>query len=205
MGLNAQTSVPKYAAAEVLTAANMNISAGTGVPVFASGTTRNAGFGGAGEKTLAEGQFAYLEDSNLLQVYNGTVWVNLLPDGGTVLTSQTTTSGTLGDLATVGPSVTIDTGTSALVSVSCFANNTLGAGNTAFMSVAVSGASTIAASTNWGARTTFWSANASVTMAGFFIMTGLTAGSNTFTAKYSTDGSTISFGNRFMVVIPLTL
>ena len=204
MGANAQTSVPTFAAAEILTAANMNISARTGVPVFSNGTTRNAGFGGTGEKTLAEGQFCYLEDANLLQVYNGVHWVNLIPDGATVLTSQTTSSGTLGDLATVGPSVTIDTGTSALVSVSCFAFNTLGAGNTAFMSPAVSGASSIAASTNFGARTTFWTSNASVSMSGFFIMTGLTAGSNTFTAKYSTDGSTISFGNRYLIVIPLT-
>ena len=58
MGANAQTSVPLYAAAEVLTAANMNISAGTGVPVFATTVTRDAAFGGAGEKVLAEGQLA---------------------------------------------------------------------------------------------------------------------------------------------------
>lgn len=204
MGLNAQTSVPKFTAGEVLTADNQNISAGTGIPVFADGTARDAAFGGAGEKTLAEGQFCYLEASNLLQVYNGVHWVNQQAQGATVLTSQTTSSGTLGDLATVGPSVTIDTGTSALVSVSCFAFNTVGAGNTAFMCPAVSGSSTIAASTDKGTRTTFWTGNASVTMSAFFLFTGLTAGSNTFTAKYSTDGSTISFGNRYIVVIPLT-
>lgn len=77
MGANAQTSVPLYAAGEILTAANMNISAGTGVPVFANSTARDAGFGGTGEKVLAEGQFCYLEDSNLTQYYNGTSWVTL--------------------------------------------------------------------------------------------------------------------------------
>ena len=46
---NEQTSVPLYAASEVLTAANMNISAGTGVPVFATTVTRDAAFGGASE------------------------------------------------------------------------------------------------------------------------------------------------------------
>ncbi len=39
----------------------MNQSARTGVPVFADTTARDAGFGGSGEKTLAEGQLCYLE------------------------------------------------------------------------------------------------------------------------------------------------
>jgi hypothetical protein len=47
---NTQIKVPLFAAAEVLTAANMNISAGTGIPVFATTVTRDAAFGGAGEK-----------------------------------------------------------------------------------------------------------------------------------------------------------
>jgi hypothetical protein len=74
MGANAQTSVPTFTAGEVLTAANMNISARTGIPVFATTVTRDAAFGGTGEKTLAEGQFAYLEDSNTTQYYDGSTW-----------------------------------------------------------------------------------------------------------------------------------
>ena len=74
MGANAQTSVPTFTAGEVLTAANMNISARTGIPVFATTVTRDAAFGGTGEKTLAEGQFAYLEDSNTTQYYDGAAW-----------------------------------------------------------------------------------------------------------------------------------
>jgi len=74
MGANAQTSVPTFTAGEVLTAANMNISARTGIPVFATTVTRDAAFGGTGEKTLAEGQFAYLEDSNTTQFYDGAAW-----------------------------------------------------------------------------------------------------------------------------------
>ena len=77
MGANAQTSVPLYVAAEVLTAADMNISAGTGVPVFATTVTRDAAFGGAGEKVLAEGQLAYLEDSNIVQYYTGAAWASV--------------------------------------------------------------------------------------------------------------------------------
>lgn len=77
MGANAQTSVPTFTAGEILTAANMNISAATGVPVFATTVTRDAAFGGTGEKTLAEGQLAYLEDSNVLQFYDGAAWNNI--------------------------------------------------------------------------------------------------------------------------------
>jgi hypothetical protein len=79
MGANAQTSVPLYVAAEVLTAADMNISAGTGVPVFATTVTRDAAFGGAGEKVLAEGQLAYIEASNIVQYYDGAAWATVGP------------------------------------------------------------------------------------------------------------------------------
>lgn len=79
MGANAQTSVPTFTAGEVLTAANMNISARTGVPVFADTTARDAGFGGTGEKTLAEGQLCYLESTNVVQYYDGAVWATVGP------------------------------------------------------------------------------------------------------------------------------
>ena len=88
MGANAQTSVPTFTAGDVLTAANMNISAATGVPVFATTTTRDAAFGGTGEKTLAEGQMCYIEAApKRFQVYNGTVWI----DYDTAYTSFTPT------------------------------------------------------------------------------------------------------------------
>jgi hypothetical protein len=73
MGANAQTKVPTFAAAEVLTAANQNLLS-NGIPVFSGTATRNDAFGGTGEKTLAEGQFAYLEDSNSTQFYDGAAW-----------------------------------------------------------------------------------------------------------------------------------
>lgn len=73
MGANAQTAVPAFTAGQVLTAAQMT-QVNTGVPVFASSTERDAAFGGAGEKTLAEGQFAFLEDSDTVQFYDGSAW-----------------------------------------------------------------------------------------------------------------------------------
>jgi hypothetical protein len=74
MGANAQTSVPTFVASQVLTAEQQNQSARTGVPVFSTTGTRDAAFGGSGEKTLAEGQLAYVEGTGL-QTYNGTSWV----------------------------------------------------------------------------------------------------------------------------------
>ena len=73
MGANAVTTVPVYTAGEVLTAADMNIT-NSGIPVFATTVTRDAAFGGTGEKTLAEGQFAYIEATNTTQYYDGATW-----------------------------------------------------------------------------------------------------------------------------------
>ena len=85
MGANAQTTVPTFTAAQVLTADQMNQSARTGVPVFAGTVERDAAFGGSGEKTLAEGQLCYLESTNVVQYYDGAVWATVGP--------QTLTSG----------------------------------------------------------------------------------------------------------------
>lgn len=74
MGANAVTTVPVYVAGEVLTAADLNIT-NSGIPVFATTVTRDASFGGSGEKTLAEGQFAYIEASDQTQYYSGSAWL----------------------------------------------------------------------------------------------------------------------------------
>ena len=73
MGANATTFVPAYVAGEVLTAANLSVT-NSGIPVFATTVTRDAAFGGTGEKVLAEGQFAYIEASNTTQYYDGAAW-----------------------------------------------------------------------------------------------------------------------------------
>lgn len=90
MGANAQTTVPTFVASQVLTAAQMNQSARTGVPVFANSTDRDAAFGGTGEKTLAEGQLAYLEDTNVVQYYDGAAWATLGPSTSAVVQVKST-------------------------------------------------------------------------------------------------------------------
>lgn len=80
MGVNAQTAVPAFTAGQILTAAQQT-QINTGIPVFATTTTRDAAFGGTGEKVLAEGQFAYIEASNTTQYYDGAAWQAVGPAG----------------------------------------------------------------------------------------------------------------------------
>ena len=96
MGANAQTTVQKFVDGAVLTAAQQNTSAATGVPVFATTVTRDAAFGGA-NKVLAEGQTCYLEDANVVQYYDGAAWATVGPtvaaaSGLTFITGTTFTS-----------------------------------------------------------------------------------------------------------------
>lgn len=121
----------------------------------------------------------------------------------TVNTQETTTSTTFTDLATSGPTVSsLSTGTAVTVMLSaCLFNST--AGSTAQMSVQVSGASTSAASTNTSLIYES-SASADISQMSFvFPISGLTAGSNTFTTKYRADPSgTATFLRRNLIVLP---
>jgi len=81
---NTQTTVPLFVANTVLTAATQNISAATGVPVFATSVTRDAAFGGA-NKALAEGQLCYLESTNVVQYYDGAAWATVGPSGSSTI------------------------------------------------------------------------------------------------------------------------
>jgi len=87
MGANAQIEVPAFTAGQVLTAAEMT-QINTGIPVFSTTTTRDAAFGGTGEKVLAEGQFAYIEATDTTQYYNGSAWQTLA--GGLALVQAET-------------------------------------------------------------------------------------------------------------------
>ena len=90
MGANATTFVPTYVASEILTAADLNVT-NSGIPVFATTTTRDDSFGGSGEKVLAEGQFAYIEATNTTQYYDGAAWINLTSSALVPITTATAT------------------------------------------------------------------------------------------------------------------
>jgi hypothetical protein len=118
-----------------------------------------------------------------------------------IATSQTTTSSTYADLATVGPSVTLTTGTLALVVVTSATSNSV-TNATCFMSYAVTGATVSGAANNRALRFDGLSSG-NVVRASSMSPVTLTAGSNTFTAKYAVGaGSTGTFVDRSIIVIP---
>ena len=102
---NTQTSVPVFTAGQVLTA-QQQTEINTGIPVFATTVTRDAAFGGSGEKALAEGQFAYIEATNTTQYYDGAAWQAVGGASGLTLVSATT-------IGTTVSSVTVSSAFSA--------------------------------------------------------------------------------------------
>jgi hypothetical protein len=122
--------------------------------------------------------------------------------------NETRASSTYGNLATVGPTVTVTTGTKALVVHGArIGDNTAVAVShpSNKMSWAVSGASTVAASDDWAAGIV---ANGNgngpvIYTSRWYLATGLTAGSNTFQAKYANSSGTASFDHRSIHVLPL--
>lgn len=124
-----------------------------------------------------------------------------IPGLDVINTSQTTTSTSYTDLATVGPSVTVTTGTSAIVFLASFLqNNTASQHSNA--AVQVSGATTIAAADTDAIRMNA-AAIGDFNRVGAFTIPTLTPGSNTFTMKYRVAGGTGTFANRALFVIPL--
>jgi hypothetical protein len=127
-----------------------------------------------------------------------------LISGAVVTTSQTTSSTSYVDLATSGPAVTLTTGTQALVFVSADLAVDEGSGQS-MMSFAVSGATTVAAGTFGMVEHTGNGTLNSAQRLGALRWIALTAGSNTFTAKYKTAfGTSVStFSNRRIWVMAL--
>ena len=122
----------------------------------------------------------------------------------TVATSQTTTSNSYTDLATVGPEVTLTTGTKALVIITCALSNGGASNQRAFMSYAVSGATTIAASDASAVINVNGQTAPTQVRASAAAIVTLTSGSNVFTAKYKSESSnTSTFLNREINVINL--
>lgn len=114
-----------------------------------------------------------------------------------VTTNETTTSTTYTALTTAG-SVTLTTGTKALVIVGMGSFNPTG-GARQFMSFSVSGATTIAASDQYAA---YISTNNTQGISRASVVT-LTAGSNTFTTQFKTTTDTGNFRDRYLIVIDL--
>jgi hypothetical protein len=122
-------------------------------------------------------------------------------DFANIATSQTTTSTSYTDLTTSGPAVTVTTGTKALVIVSSTSSNSSTL-NLCFMSFAISGATTSSASDNRAFRS-YTASSGAFSRGSTATAVTLTAGSNTFTAKYKVSAGTGTFEDRQIFVINL--
>jgi len=106
-----------WEAGEVVTAANLQqYVQDQVVAVYANSTARDAAYGGAGEPTLAEGMLCYLADSDTLQYYSGSSWVNFIVPvtfnaKGDLLTATADNAPTILSLGTNGFVLTVDTST----------------------------------------------------------------------------------------------
>jgi len=143
--------------------------------------------------------------SGIRTVYNGSVWVCVTEVAATTPASGTTTStsftATLSGSPGTNPSVTLVTGTTAMIMVRAGLQNGT-AGSAALCSVAVSGATTKAAALD-DQGIAFRSATASndAIIGSSVVMSGLTAGTNTFTLNYATSSaSTSTFVRRTLAV-----
>lgn len=122
-----------------------------------------------------------------------------------VATLESTTSTIFTDLATVGPAVTVDIGAAGralvIVSTNSYGNTN---GTTCSMAFAITGATTRAAAETEGALVNYSDTGGLTQMqaSAAYLVTGLTPGSTTFTAKYASNG-TGNFRRRQIVVIPL--
>lgn len=67
------TSVWDFSDGQILTAAKLD-DVNCGIHVFADSTARTNAYNGTGERTLVEGEFSYLADTNTTQYYDGSAW-----------------------------------------------------------------------------------------------------------------------------------
>ena len=146
------------------------------------------------------GQTIYETDTNRNLQYNGTAWVTTTPVSASDTTTRTT-SATSYTTLTGAPTVTLSTGTKALITVTAELASSI-AGYTR-AGVLVSGASTIAAAATKSATAYF---NAStvgnnISVSYTYMETGLTAGSNTFTMQIIAAGATLSVINKSLTVV----
>lgn len=120
--------------------------------------------------------------------------------------ASSTTSTSYVSLASAAPAVAAVTGTQALCWITAGLTNS-SSGSNSFMSVGVSGASTIAESDNWcisiDGLLTGSSVDSFAKMTSCHLFTGLTPGTNIFTTKYRVSANTGWFQNRSIVVLAM--
>lgn len=122
--------------------------------------------------------------------------------GASVAAAESTTSTTYTDLATVGPSITLTTGTSVNLVMSATVNGAVGA-LTSMMSVEVSGATSVAAGDANACSQNVVVTSVDLCLSRVLPLTGLIPGVNTFTLKYRINGgNAVTFSKRSVAAMP---
>ena len=134
--------------------------------------------------------------------------INLTGSSAFISTIESTSSSSYTDLTTAGPAVTLTTGTKALVIINAGVSSNITNAQARY-SFAVSGATTLAAddlrSAYFKTCPTLVGGQGAVNVTGSFamVLTGLTAGSNTFTMKYKAFGDSSSFQSRNITIVDM--
>lgn len=171
---------------------------------IAGGTVASADFNTYVRDNLAEVMPAKATTpGSIFAVTGSNTIAERIPDISIVNTSETTTSTTYTDLATTGPAVTCTTGPFVIIVIGARIGGNTAPSNSTKMSWEISGASTRAASDTWAAGIVGLTGTGSAYYASRWYYAGVTAGSNTITAKYAVSGGTGTFGARSLQVIPL--
>lgn len=127
--------------------------------------------------------------------------VERIPSTASLNVSESTTSTTFVDLPTAGPSVTVDTGTSALITITSEIHSSL-ASEAGRVGINISGATTEAPNSNFTLRQETNGTGEFNQCSLVRLHVGLTPGTNIFKMQYLASGGTASFNFRSIVVIP---
>lgn len=186
--------------APTITNATISADALTGFTVSNSGTLYGI--------SVTTGQISTTSSVLGAALTNSSVTASKLATGATggfTSASSTTTNTSYALLAdSVSTTVTVTIGANglALVAISAILGNSTG-DDTTYMGFALSGATTQAANDNLSCQYQAFTTNTSDTRSGTFLLTGLTAGSTTFTLQYKVAASTGSAQYRRIAVVPL--
>ncbi len=189
---------PTFSSGAVLTAAQLNILSNNHLECGAATVTT------AGDIVVADGANSMgtrlaIGSANDILVSDGSVPVWRSTDVSTDTSSNTTTSTSYTDLwSPSSVSVTVTTGTKALIHISSLLSNNT-AGGVTYMSFSISGATSANASDTKAIRAESNAANDQYQMGSTFYTT-LTGGSNTFTLEGKVSTGTGTFTNARIVV-----
>lgn len=145
----------------------------------------------------SSGQFVLSDGVNSLT----TRTVNSAASSTTGTTTSTSYTSSLSGASSLSVS-SVTTGTAALVYVGARMANNVSNG-VCRICIAISGATTVAASDDRSAYSAAVSANNFMSCSTWELYTGLTPGSHTFTAQYKVSTGTGTYGVRNMIVIAL--